>query len=244
MNPAKRPTPLYEQVDARIRERLVDGQWRPGMMIPSEQQLAAEFGVSQGTVRRAIDVLVSESVLTRRQGTGTFVAQLTERRALYLYFNFVGLDGSNAIPESDLLASETRRVHADEAPLLGLARTARVHAFERVRSLAGEPVLLETIVASADMFPGLGANALLPNHLFRHYEAKYGISVVRADERLSAIGATRMPQSTSASRAAPRCSRSSASRSHSTAGRSKSGAHVAIPRITAMSRSGAANASR
>lgn len=188
-DPDAKPMPLYEQVDARIRERLIDREWQPGTMIPSEQQLATEFGVSQGTVRRAIDTLVSESILSRRQGMGTFVAKLTDRRALYLYFNIIADDGSSAVPESTVLSRSSRKVTAAEAQTLEIARSGRVHVFERIRLLKDEPVLLETIVVSVEMFPGLGTNGPLPNHLFMHYEAKYGISVARADERLGAKNA-------------------------------------------------------
>ncbi len=184
-----KPAPLYEQVDARIRERLIDREWQPGTMIPSEQQLAVEFGVSQGTVRRAIDTLVSESILSRRQGMGTFVAKLTDRRALYLYFNIIADDGTSSVPESVLLSKSSRKATAVEAATLGITRAGRVHVFERVRLLKDEPVLLETIVVATEMFPGLGASGPLPNHLFMHYEAKYGISVARADEKLGAKNA-------------------------------------------------------
>jgi GntR family transcriptional regulator len=184
-----RAQPLYEQVDARIRERLVNGQWRPGMMIPSEQQLAREFDVSQGTVRRAIEALVNESVLTRRQGAGTFVAELTERRSLNLYFNFVAGDGSRTVPESRLLRRSAGVATADVTRSLGIVRRSRTLTFERLRLLAGQPVILETIVVPESYFPGLGAHGDLPNHLFWHYEAKYGISVVRAEEQLRAVSA-------------------------------------------------------
>jgi GntR family transcriptional regulator len=181
--------PLYEQIATRLRERLLIRDWRPGMMIPSEQQLASDFGVSQGTVRKAIEALVAEDALTRRQGAGTFVSELTERRSLYLYFNFIRTDGTRAVPESRLLRRSAGTATREEATALGLPARGRVLRFERVRMLGSVPVLVETVVVSEAMFPGLGAGGELPNHLFRHYETKYGVSVMRANERLSAVRA-------------------------------------------------------
>ena len=84
---------LYQQVDNTIRQRLIDNVWKPGEAIPSEMQLAAEMNVSQGTVRKALNDLVAENLLYRRQGLGTFVSEHTERRALFLFFSIVGDDG-------------------------------------------------------------------------------------------------------------------------------------------------------
>ena len=81
--------PLYQQVDNIIRQRLIDGVWEPGDALPSEVQLASELKVSQGTVRKALNDMVAENLLFRRQGLGTFVSEHTERRSLFFYFNIV-----------------------------------------------------------------------------------------------------------------------------------------------------------
>ncbi|MDE2297079.1 MAG: GntR family transcriptional regulator, partial [Burkholderiales bacterium] len=67
-------SPLYQQIKALITRALQDGEWKPGDIIPSEAELASRFGVSQGTVRKAIDELAAENLLIRRQGRGTFVS--------------------------------------------------------------------------------------------------------------------------------------------------------------------------
>lgn len=187
--PRKRAPALYERIDGSLRERIVSGEWRPGTMLPSEVELAREFGVSQGTVRRAIDALVNENVLVRRQGAGTFVARLTARRSLNLYFNFVGADGARALPESRLLERGTGLATAEQAKLLRLRPRQRVLTFERMRVVGGTPAIVETIVVPEALFPQLGADGTLPNHLFWHYETTYGVSVVRAEETLTAIAA-------------------------------------------------------
>ena len=58
--------PLYRQVRELLLRRLAEGVWQPGQLLPSEGQLAAELGVSQGTVRKALDALTAERLLVRR----------------------------------------------------------------------------------------------------------------------------------------------------------------------------------
>ena len=73
-------SPLYQQIKRLITGSLESGEWKPGEAIPSEVELAGRYGVSQGTVRKAIDELAGENLLVRRQGKGTFVATHSEPR--------------------------------------------------------------------------------------------------------------------------------------------------------------------
>lgn len=78
--------PLYKQVYAVLVRRIADSEWQPGDSLPSEQVLALELGVSQGTVRKALDALAGEKLVQRRQGKGTFVAEHTQEHALFRFF--------------------------------------------------------------------------------------------------------------------------------------------------------------
>jgi Bacterial regulatory proteins, gntR family len=62
--------PLYLQVRDVIIERIGKGEWKPGSALPNEGDLARQFGLSTGTLRKALDHLEAERVLTRRQGCG------------------------------------------------------------------------------------------------------------------------------------------------------------------------------
>ena len=66
--------PLYNSVRSHILEKLKNGVWQPGAKIPTEPELAKLFSVSVGTVRKAVEDLVSEKVLIRRARIGTTVA--------------------------------------------------------------------------------------------------------------------------------------------------------------------------
>jgi len=84
---------LYEQVLARIIEAISTGRWAAGDAIPTEAELARDAGVSIGTVRKAVDALVAQQALVRRQGKGTYVAAHDGRRLLFHFFHIVPRDG-------------------------------------------------------------------------------------------------------------------------------------------------------
>lgn len=182
--------PLYLQVKQRMLARMLSGEWAPGMMLPAEHQIAAEIGVSQGTVRKALDALHAENLIVRRQGRGTFVAQHTSDRALFHFFKLVDPAGERALPEtvfSDLVRGQA---DADVAARLGLSRRQAVWRLRRHRALGGRIVVCETIHLGAREFPGLDTRVPLPNNIYSLYERDYGRTVAHAVEDLSAVAAT------------------------------------------------------
>jgi len=186
---APRAQPLYAQVKALMMQRLIAGQWRPGEMLPSEFQLAEIFGVSQGTVRKALDELAAENVVVRRQGRGTFVAEHDDHRALFHFFHLVGPDGVRRLPESRLISVRKGLAGRMEAGRLGIGRGAPVIRIRRVRELDGRPAIAETIAVPQKLFPDLADIRAVPNTLYDLYERRYGVTIARAVERLAAVAA-------------------------------------------------------
>ena len=70
--------PLYQQVYDAVMARIISGELAPGVMLPSEFDLAAQYAVSQGTARKALSKLELSGLVERHQGKGTFVATTTE----------------------------------------------------------------------------------------------------------------------------------------------------------------------
>jgi GntR family transcriptional regulator len=181
--------PLYRQVRDALVRRLIDGAWTPGMLIPPEHRLAAELGVSQGTVRKALDAMTAENLLVRRQGRGTYVATAEDGRILFQFFCLTADDGAPVFPESEVLRRTTARATARERTALALPTAARVHRIERVRRLAGRPVISERIAVPEARFPGLAALPELPNNVYALYAERFGLTVGRAAERRKAVAA-------------------------------------------------------
>ena len=185
----KHSSPLYLQIIDLLVDRIRDGAWSPGDLIPSEMKLASELGVSQGTVRTAITALVENRVLIRKQGRGTFVANHDDNRALFHFFHITDNQGNKVLPISEILSFKQKESSRFEAERLNLAADAQVLKIERVRSIAGKPTILETIVLPAASFNGLidMDPSELPNTLYQLYETSFGITIHSAEEKLRAV---------------------------------------------------------
>jgi GntR family transcriptional regulator len=186
--------PLYRQVYDIMVRKVAQGVWRPGASLPSEQNLAKEMGVSQGTMRKVLDALTAENLLERRQGKGTFIAENTQERTLFRFFRIARPGGKRMTPERVDETVKLRASRALERTKLGLARTDKVVEIVRTRHIEKVPSVHETIVLPAPLFPGIEKRASLPNSLYSIYQSDYGLNIVAAHEELSAQLATAADQ--------------------------------------------------
>jgi GntR family transcriptional regulator len=184
---------LYEQVRTRLIEGISAGEWRAGEAIPTEGALAKSFGVAIGTVRKAVDSLVAQQVLVRRQGKGTFVSAHDGRRLMFHFFHIVPRAGAKTYPEVRTLSFTRARADAGEAAALAIAPAEKVIRIRNLLSLAGEPVILDDITLAAEPFPGLTEKMFLArdNTIYHLYQSRFGINVLRTDERLRSVLASR-----------------------------------------------------
>ncbi len=180
--------PLYRQARDLLVKRIVDGEWQPGEALPSEFELAAAIGVSQGTVRKALDELEAERFVVRRQGKGTFVARHDEARILFQFFKLMPDSGKSEFPESRILSVGAGSADARAAAALSLRPGARVVRIERLRSLGGEVCIFERIALPRILFPGIEKRDL-PNNLYELYRSDFGVTMVHAEEKLKAVAA-------------------------------------------------------
>ena len=174
---------------AHLTEGIANGRWKAGEAIPSESGLAAHFGVAIGTIRKAVDNLVAQGALVRRQGKGTFVTSHDGRRLMFHFFHVVGADGAKAYPEVRTIAFDRGRADAEEAEALAIARDERVIRIRNVLSLGGGPVIVDDITLPTALFAGLTERifAARDNTIYHLYQSRYGINVLRTDERLRAV---------------------------------------------------------
>lgn len=185
-------SPLYRQIKALLVQSLERGEWKPGELIPSEFDLAARFQVSQGTVRKAVDELATEHMLSRRQGKGTFVATHNEARVRYRFLRLAADEEGEPKPsESKILDCRRMRAPADVARALDLRVGETVVAIRRQLSFGQVPTVIDDIWLAGAQFKGLSAEVLARNRLplYALFESEYGVSMVRADEKLRAAAA-------------------------------------------------------
>ena len=183
---------LYKEVKNRLMRGLVAGEWKPGQAIPSEWLLADRYGVSVGTLRRAVDELVAEKIVQRRQGSGTFVTTHTEDHQLYYFFHIVGKNDGKEPPTHELLSFCRDKADGETALRLQIGRGERVYRIHNVLKLAGRPVVFDEIKLPAASFPDLTKTlfAARAGTIYGLYQARYGINMVRISERLSAARAS------------------------------------------------------
>ncbi len=185
-------SPLYQQIKGLILHSLQHGEWKPGEAIPSEMELAARFRVSQGTVRKAIDELAADNLLTRRQGKGTFVATHAERQVQYRFLKLLP-DGGDARGEAPaqrtILECRRLRASADVARALALRTGDAVILARRVLSFSGVPTILEDIWLPGLAFKGLTAEQMAgyQGPTYAMFELDFGVRMVRAEEKLRAV---------------------------------------------------------
>ena len=182
-------SPLYRQIRDQLLHALEQGEWRPGQAIPSEIELAARFGVSQGTVRKAIDELASENLLVRRQGKGTFVA--THQEA-FIKFRFLSLrpDAGEPVPaQSQVLSCRRTRASAEVARALALRAGDSVLHIRRLLRFEGQATVLDDIWLPGAMFRGLTTDRVLAytGPMYALFETECGVQMIRAEERLKAV---------------------------------------------------------
>ncbi len=185
--------PLYEQVKASVLQRIIDGEWAPGTFLPSEPALAQEYGVSQGTMRRALDDLTRDNRLTRYQGKGTAVSILDEDKALFQFFHIVNFKGERVFPSSHILTAQPRKAEPEDRARLGINPGEMVFSIHRIRLINDIPVINEKVHMPLAFFPGIEAvpPSSLPNTLYAFYQQRFNMTISSSSEYLGATEATK-----------------------------------------------------
>lgn len=193
--PGDSPTfsPLYRQIRDLILQALDNGEWRPGESIPSEIELAARFNVSQGTVRKAIDEMAAENLLVRRQGKGTFVASHNDPRAFFRFLRLTPLSGGIEPSRSVPLECWRAKAGTEASRVLGLKVGDPIIIVRRLLEFSEKPVVVDEIYLPGEVFAGLTLEVLKEStgSLYSMFEAKFGVRMIRAEERLRAVAADR-----------------------------------------------------
>jgi GntR family transcriptional regulator len=178
----------YGKLALALRDRIVQGEWTPGEVIPAESSLAQSYGVALGTIRQALALLVEDGVLQRRHGKGTFVTKGVDGASMMRFFRFRGVDDvSSEAPQSRILSSRLRTATTQEANAFDVAKTAQVLQLERLRSIGNEPCLLETIVLPLPLFGKLvdSDTDAWDDLLYPMFQQRCGVVIQKTQDSLS-----------------------------------------------------------
>lgn len=184
--------PLYRVVARRLLAAIESGALPPGSVLPNERDLAGQFAVSIGTLRQAVGELVASHVLLRRQGRGTFVAHHDAERFLFHFFHVERADGLREAPDVETIRFERGRLDEEAAEALGLRAGGGAWRIENRLRLQGRAVVHDRLQLPATPFRGLTAKRFVerPSTIYRLYQDAFGITVLRARERVRAVAAS------------------------------------------------------
>jgi len=167
--------PLYIQLRNSIRTAIEDGTLKDKEKLPTEFELCETFHISRPVVRQAYAELLTQGVIIRQKGKGTFVnKQIINRSFTSELYNFTGeMERQGKKPKTKVLVVEV--IHSDPFvfPLLQVSEGAQVLHFKRLRLADDVPVYIEDSYVDLKQFPGLEKVDFGTNSLFALFETKY-----------------------------------------------------------------------
>jgi GntR family transcriptional regulator len=175
--------PLYQQLQRRLRLAIENRVLGPDDALPPERDLAEELDVSRITVRKAIDGLVEEGLLIRKQGSGTFVTNRVEKNFAKLTSFSEDMRARGRRPRSVWLNRADGAVTPEESLTLRSSPGTPVYRFSRIRYADDAPMALEYATVLADCLPSVES---VETSLYEALE-RTGNRPVRALQRLRAV---------------------------------------------------------
>ena len=182
--------PHHRRIAEEIGRRIAVGEYQPGSLLPSEEQLAIDFGVSRMTLRHGLQELASSGLIERRHGHGTLVAEHRFLRDAQRGFGLTEeLAARGMTPGSHILSAEEARVADSEREDLHLGRRSRVVRIARLR-YAGDVLIgyQETAIPlrSCQGLVDVNLEGLSLSQVLRE---RYGLRAVRAELKIEAAEA-------------------------------------------------------
>ena len=135
------PVPLYYQLKQLIAKQITEGEWLPGDMLPTEEQLQEQYGLSRTTVRQALKELEIEGLISRYRGRGTFVARPKISHSPDPHFNLTAyLTEQGMRPGWRIISAKWVSATAEVAERLALETGTLVYQLRRLRLANDEPI--------------------------------------------------------------------------------------------------------
>jgi GntR family transcriptional regulator len=183
---------LFLQVYNSLAQRIASGGWTPGQALPNEIDLARDFGVSAGTIRKALDLLQDHRLIERHQGRGTFVLDHSTDDLAFRFVNLIDANGERIVSRQTTLLSQALADATEaERDRLQIARGQKVLRTRRVRHHNDRPFSYEEASLAVGRLPGLRHNAIAAaDYRIVPFAQKHGIRLRRGGERVTHLPAS------------------------------------------------------
>jgi GntR family transcriptional regulator len=177
------PLPMYMQLQRIFRDKILSGCWEPGSQIPVQQELAQQYAVSLAVVRQAIQTLVNEGLLVKRQGKGTFVLDLRIKQGPRELTSFTQELHAKGVKAGSVVL-EKGWIECDDAlaKIFAISPKSKVVWLRRLRTADQKPLGIQTFYAPEYLVPQL-LSYDFSGSLYVFLEQTYHIRIVRAIEK-------------------------------------------------------------
>jgi GntR family transcriptional regulator len=176
------PRPKHAQLSDVLAD-LAAHELGPDAAIPSERELMTTYDVSRATVRKAIESLIADGLLTRIHGKGTFVATPRLESRLHLASFSQDMRRRGLTPSTRLLSVELDEPPAEVAKALDLSADGSAWRVDRVRLADGQPIALENGWYPKRLLPGLDRHDL-GGSLYELFAEVYDLTIETAEQTL------------------------------------------------------------
>lgn len=178
----------YKVIANAVRKKIIEGEYLPDQKLPSEKEMGEIFQASKLTIKKAIDILVSEGLIVKRRGSGTFVKSLSieEMERLIVDNQMRGTSAFHPDKEvtSKILQYEIVPATEKVASKLNIPMDTQVYEIYRVRLVNKQPTVIEKTFMPVSIIPGLRKTDL-EGSIYTYIEDKLGLYIESGHRTIS-----------------------------------------------------------
>ena len=178
----------YQEIANDLRAQIQSGVYKPGEQLALEREMCEHYGVSRITIKKAVDALVSEGLIVKRRGSGTFVKDLADVHDISMANQFSGFsntfEGRNV--KSEVIRFDIIHPQTDVAERLNITTDDFVYDIVRLRILDGKPYVLEYTNMPIELIPGI-KREVLEASIYQYIENQLRFKIQSAHRLIRAL---------------------------------------------------------
>lgn len=178
---------LYYQLYEILKEDIMNGKYKPKDMMPTEEYLTDKYNLSRSTVRRALDMLVQEDIISRKQGVGTFVNEIKESQPLDHIVHFIeDMKSKGRNVSTKLITNRVVKSTPELSHKLNIELEEDVVNIVRVRYVEDNPFCIESAYLPLKYCPEVIGKDFSDQSLRLFLESECNIHWIRAVQNIYA----------------------------------------------------------